>query len=118
MRGRRWGRPSLGRGPDPLPSRLHLPRPETGHFTRGVCQEVWILLLLYRSSVPVRRNIVVHSMVLSFYSLAGAITLLLYQRVGDWATPAVNVALLVITDLSRVAWIVFLNRESERKPSG
>jgi len=77
-----------------------------------------ILLLLYRSSVPVRRNIVVHSMVLSFYSLAGAITLLLYQRVGDWAAPAVNVALLVITDLSRVAWIVFLNRESERKPSG
>lgn len=85
---------------------------------RGVvsCVLVFIMLLtafLAWFPVAIKRNVGLHTVNFFAYFLSCSVGLLIRNVTGREATIAVNVALMAVTDVSLLVWIVFLNRTGE-----
>jgi hypothetical protein len=89
---------------------------------RGVTSSLVIFLLsisafLVWFPVPLRRNVVLHSMVYALYFMTTALALLLRNVRGNAVVNAVNVTILCLDLVCLGLWIVFLNRAGESRPA-
>jgi hypothetical protein len=87
---------------------------------RGLMFSLVLFLLLITaflvwSPIAVRRNIVLHAGVFSFYFLSSAMTLFVRNLAGYELTRIISTVLLLLENLCYVLWIVFLNRRGEEK---
>jgi hypothetical protein len=74
-----------------------------------------ILGLLMQYPITLSRNIIVHSMVFSFYFLGNTIFYLLASMRGYGSLPLVTYAISTITLAAVGAWLVLLNRAGETR---
>jgi hypothetical protein len=85
---------------------------------RAVCSALSIYLLLLAGfllwfPVPITRNLLLHTVLLSLYSLAAAATLFVRNVLGPAVIPLVSVALMIINQLCMAGWLL-LTRAGER----
>jgi hypothetical protein len=86
---------------------------------RGVTFSLLIFLLfitgfLLWTPVAVRRNIVTHACLFSVYFLASSFALFVRNFLGLQVVSSVSLALLIISDLCLMLWILLLTRKGER----
>jgi hypothetical protein len=86
---------------------------------RAICSLLSIYLLLLVGfllwfPVPIARNLLLHAVLLSFYSLAGTATLFIRNLLGPGVIPQVSVALMIINQLCMAGWLL-LTRAGERR---
>jgi hypothetical protein len=65
--------------------------------------------------VPLKRNIVVHSLVFFLYFVSKALALFFRNTMGPTALDFVNLAVMCTSAACLMIWIFFLNREGERR---
>jgi hypothetical protein len=86
---------------------------------RAICTSLALFLLgitLFFLSypIPLSRNTIIHSAICSAYFLIGAAGYFVHNVVGPGSWAVVNLALVVITGATLLAWILFLRPEGER----
>jgi hypothetical protein len=86
---------------------------------RAICTSLALFLLgitLFFLSypIPLSRNTIIHSAICSAYFLIGAAGYFVHNVVGPSSWAVVNLALVVITAATLLAWILFLRPEGER----
>jgi hypothetical protein len=67
--------------------------------------------------VPISRNLLLHTVLLSLYSLAGTATLFVRNLLGPSVVSPVSTALLAVYGLCLIGWLG-LTRAGERRPAG
>jgi hypothetical protein len=86
---------------------------------RAICTSLALFLLgitLFFLSypIPLSRNTIIHSAICSVYFLTLAAAYFVHNVVGPSSWAVVNLALVVITGATLLAWILFLRPEGER----
>lgn len=87
---------------------------------RGVVSSLVIFLLFITGflawyPVPVGRNVVIHCVAYAMYFLSTTMVVLVRNLTGSEVTQTVNILLSCIMVACLAVWIVFLNRQGERK---
>ena len=88
-------------------------------FRRAIVSSLLLFVFLMTAflvyfPIPLNRNVLVYFIGYAFYFL-GISAALFARNIGVTQTPLVNTILLVITTSSFLSWILFLNRDGERK---
>jgi hypothetical protein len=65
--------------------------------------------------VPLKKNIVIHSLVFFLYFISKALALFFRNTIGPTAIHLVNVAVMCAAAGCLAIWILFLSREGERQ---
>jgi hypothetical protein len=75
-----------------------------------------ITAFLIWSPIAVRRNVVLHASILSFYFLSSALTLFIRNRAGyEQTRAAIGMVLFFVENSCYLLWIAFLNKRGEEK---
>ena len=86
---------------------------------RAICTSLALFLLgitvfFLSYPIPLSRNTIIHSAICSVYFLTLAAAYFVHNVVGPSSWALVNLALVVITGATLLAWILFLRPEGER----
>jgi hypothetical protein len=87
---------------------------------RGLMFSLVLFLLLITaflvwSPIAVRRNVVLHASIFSFYLLSSALALFIRNRAGYELTRNISTLLFFVENSCYVLWIAFLNKRGEEK---
>jgi hypothetical protein len=85
---------------------------------RGIVSSLLLLLMAVTAfllwfPVPLKRNVIVYSLVYFVYFLSKAAALFIRNTVGPNVIQLVNIAVLGAASVCLISWIFFLNREGE-----
>ena len=86
---------------------------------RAICTSLALFLLgitvfFLSYPIPLSRNTIIHSAICSVYFLTHAAAYFVHNVVGPSSWAVVNLALVVITGATLLAWILFLRPEGEQ----